>query len=64
MFFEKGGIILRKILEKICVFLERKLYSEPTYEELSKELDKTKYYLDQALAQIDYVYKNIRNNEI
>lgn len=46
---------MRKILERICVFLERKLYNEPTYEELSKELDKTKYYLDQAIAFIDYV---------
>ncbi len=46
---------MRKILEKICVFLERKLYGEPTYEELSKELDKTKYYLDQAISFIDYV---------
>lgn len=54
-FLKKGGIILRKLLEKVCVFLERKLYGEPTYEELSKELDKTKYYLDQAISFIDYV---------
>jgi len=54
-FMKRRGENLRKVLEKICVFLERKLYGEPTYEELSKELDKTKYYLDQAVSYIDYV---------
>lgn len=46
---------MRKLLEKVCVFLEKKLYGEPTYSELSKELDRTKYLLDQAVSYIDYV---------
>jgi len=54
----------RNLLVKLCEFLEKKLYDEPTYSELSKELDRTKYCLEQALAQIDYVYTRIRNNEI
>ena len=44
---------MRRLLEMLCVFLEKTLYDEPTYDELSKELDKTKHFLDQALEMIE-----------
>ena len=48
---------MRKLLEKLCKFLEKKLYDEPTYEELSMELDKTKNYLEQASEYINYLLR-------
>lgn|GEM_PF-3609018 len=46
---------MRKILMRLCDFLEKKLYSEPTYQEMMKVLDRTKYKLSQAKAEIIYL---------
>ena len=46
---------MRKILEKICEKLEKKLYDEPTVKELAQALDKTRYKLHEARLEIDYL---------
>lgn len=46
---------MRKILVKLCDFLERKLYDEPTVQELMKSLDRTRYRLFEAKSEIDYL---------
>lgn len=46
---------MRKILEKICEKLEKKLYDEPTVKELAQTLDKTRYKLHEARLEIDYL---------
>ena len=46
---------MRKLLEKICEKLEKKLYNEPTMKELAKSLDKTRYKLHEARLEIDYL---------
>lgn len=43
---------MRKILVKLCDFLEKKLYDEPTWQELSSSLDKTRYKLFEAKEEI------------
>ncbi len=45
----------RKLLVKICDFLEKKLYSEPTFQEVLRALDKTKYKLSEAKSEISYL---------
>ena len=46
---------MRKVLVKVCDFLERKLYDEPTVQELMKSLDGTRYRLFEAKSEIDYL---------
>ncbi|MBQ3181143.1 MAG: hypothetical protein IJB50_00050 [Clostridia bacterium] len=43
---------MRKVLTKFCDFLEKKLYDTPTYEELQKVLDRTRYRLYEAQSEI------------
>ena len=45
----------KKLMVKICDYLEKKLYADPTYEELAKALDKTRYKLVEAKVEIDYL---------
>ena len=45
----------KRLLVKICDCLEKKLYSDPTYEELARALDKTRYKLVEAKVEIDYL---------
>jgi len=45
----------KRFLVKICDRLEKKLYSDPTYEELARALDKTRYKLVEAKVEIDYL---------
>jgi len=52
---------LRKILVKLCDFLEKKLYSEPTFDEMARHLDKTRYELYEAREEIKYLKSLIRN---
>ena len=43
---------MKKLLIKLCDFLEKKLYDEPTVTELMKALDKTRYRLYEANSEI------------
>lgn len=43
---------MKKILIKLCDFLEKNLYDEPTVTELMKALDKTRYRLYEANSEI------------
>ena len=43
---------MKKILIKLCDFLEKKLYDEPTVTELMRALDKTRYRLYEANSEI------------
>lgn len=51
---------MRKLLEKICQQLEKKLYNEPTVAELAKALDKTRYKLYEAKIEIEYLQSIIK----
>ncbi len=51
---------MRKLLEKICERLEKKLYDEPTVAELAKALDKTRYKLFDAKLEIEYLQTIIK----
>lgn len=44
---------MRKIMIKFCDFLEKKLYDEPTFSELTIALDRTRHRLFEARAEID-----------
>ncbi len=44
---------MRKILVKLCDFLEKKLYDAPTWRELALSLDRTKYRLYEANSEIN-----------
>ncbi len=44
---------MRKLLIKLCDFLEKKLYDEPTWRELSIALDRTRYRLFEAKSEIE-----------
>lgn len=46
---------MRKILVKLCKFLEKKLYLEPTWQELFNDLNKTRYQLFEAEEEIKYL---------
>ena len=53
---------MKKILVKLCDFLEKKLYNEPTVTELMKTLDKTRYRLYEAnceIARLQEILKQI-----
>ncbi len=43
---------MKYILKKLCAYLEKKLYDELTWEELSKALNRTKYQLSEAQEEI------------
>lgn len=43
---------MKKILIKLCDFLEKNLYDEPTVTELMRALDKTRYRLYEANSEI------------
>lgn len=43
---------MQKLLIKLCDYLEKKLYDEPTVPELMKALDKTRYRLYEANSEI------------
>ncbi len=51
---------MRKILIRLCDYLEKKLYDEPTFFELSKSLDRTRYRLFEAKSEIDYLQSIIK----
>ncbi len=51
---------MRKLLEKLCERLEKKLYDEPTVAELYKALDKTRYKLYEAKIEIDYLQRALK----
>ena len=51
---------MRKILMKFCEFLEKKLYDEPTWRELSITLDRTRYRLYEAKSEIDHLQSIIK----
>jgi len=51
---------MRKVLIKICEYLEKKLYDEPTVQELAKSLDRTRYRLFEAKSEIDYLQSIIK----
>ena len=51
---------MRKILVKVCDYLEKKLYDAPTFEELSKSLDRTRYRLFEAKSEIEYLQSMIK----
>ncbi len=42
----------RKAMTKLCEFLEKKLYDEPTYEELQSNLDRMRFFLWEAREEI------------
>lgn len=42
----------RKVFIKLCEFLEKKLYDEPTYEELQRNLDRMRFHLWEAREEI------------
>lgn len=50
----------RRFLVRLCEYLERKLYAEPTYEEMAKTLDQTRFLLADAKLEIDCLQKLIR----
>lgn len=52
---------MRKLLIKISEYLEKKLYSEPTFDEMARHLDKTRYELYEAREEIKYLKSLIRN---
>lgn len=43
---------MRNLMMKLCDFLEKKLYDEPTFRELSNSLDRTRYRLEEAVFEI------------
>ncbi len=51
---------MRKLLVKVCDYLEKKLYDAPTFEELSKSLDRTRYRLFEAKSEIEYLQSIIK----
>ena len=53
---------MRKILIRFCDFLEKKLYAEPTYAELTRLLDTAHYKLEEAEAEIVYLKSLIKKN--
>ena len=57
---------MRDLLIKLCEFLEKKLYAEPTVPELMKALDRTRYSLYEARSEIDRLQNIIKQimNEI
>lgn len=52
---------MRKIMVKLYDFLEKKLYSEPTFNEMAKFLDKTRNELFDARQEINYLKSLIRD---
>lgn len=52
---------MRKIMIKFCEFLERRLYDEPTWRELSITLDRTRYRLFEARSEIDHLQSIIKH---
>ena len=56
---------MRKIMIKLCDFLEKILYNEPTYCELLQTLDETRYRLFEADSKIEHlraIIKKITKN--
>lgn len=51
---------MRDLLIKLCEFLEKKLYAEPTVPELMKALDRTRYSLYEARSEIDRLQNIIK----
>lgn len=56
----KGVDNVKKVLIKLCDFLEKKLYDAPTVQELAKSLDRTRYRLYEAKSEIDYLQSIIK----
>ena len=57
---------MRRFLMRFCDYLEKKLYADPTYQELARVLDKTKYKLAEANSEISYlqsIVKQLMNRE-
>ena len=52
---------MRKLMVKLCEYLEKKLYSEPNFNELAAHLDKTRYQLYEARQEIKYLKSLIKN---
>ena len=57
---DKGDEEMKKILIKVCDYLEKKLYDAPTVPELMKSLDRTRYRLYEAKSEIDYLQSIIK----
>lgn len=55
---------MRKILVKLCDFLERKLYAEPTYEELARQLDNAFYEMEEAKREKEYLQSIINQTTV
>lgn len=53
---------MRKLMVKLFEYLEKKLYSEPTFNEIAKYLDKTRNELFEARLEISYLKKLIGDN--
>lgn len=53
---------MRKLMVKLFEYLEKKLYSEPTFNEIAKYLDKTRNELFEARQEISYLKKLIGDN--
>lgn len=56
----KGVDNVKKVLIRLCDFLEKKLYDAPTVQELAKSLDRTRYRLYEAKSEIDYLQSIIK----
>lgn len=53
---------MRKIMVKLHEYLEKKLYGDPSYGEISKYLDQTRYKLFEAKREIEYLKSLINNH--
>lgn len=51
---------MKKVMIKLCDYLERKLYDAPTVQELMKSLDRTRYRLFEAKSEIEYLQSIIK----
>ena len=61
IWYFSGGENVRKLMIKLYEHLEKKLYSEPTFDELAAHLDKTRYQLYEARQEIKYLKSLIKN---
>lgn len=51
---------MKKILIRLCEYLEKKLFNEPTWKDLSISLDRTRYRLYEAKSEIEYLQSIIK----
>lgn len=53
---------MRKLMVKLYEYLEKKLYGEPTFNELARYLDKTRNQLFDAKDEIKYLKSLIKDS--